>query len=156
MTLGQHGIGRHRRRRFGHRHRFAGEGRFIASQIGRLDDAQVGGHHVAGLDDHHVAGNELFGGEHRRPTVAPHQHRVGGEAAQRLHRTHRAQFGDKSDGCIDGEHGRDGDAFGILGQQKGEPGCRQQQIDDGRVELLEKDDQRVDGRMGAQQVGAES
>jgi hypothetical protein len=71
---------------FPHRHRFAGEERFVDGKIERGEKRRVGGHAVAFLDDEKIAADHLAPRDPLLHTVAYHESARAGEISQRLER----------------------------------------------------------------------
>jgi hypothetical protein len=121
-----------------------------AGKDGRLDEAlllgireprrvaQVGGDDIAAVEDHDIAGDDLLGGDRLHLTVAPHRRFGVAHLLERLHRPHRAQFGEEADAGIDQNGDNDGDAFDDLPKREGRYCCNRPQADDQAPELLDK------------------
>ena len=150
----QHGVGRQHVDGFLGRHGFAGERGLLDLEAPHVEQAQVGGHAVAGLQQHDVARHELHG---RDPLLAsfPAHGRLGADhVGQGLDRFLGFGFLDITHDRIDQDHGEhDGGVHPFL-QQGGHQSGREQDVEQGRVELEKEADPLAPAFLPGQTVEA--
>ena len=115
---------------------FTGQGRFVAKEVLRLHEPNVGGDHVAAFQHYYVPRCDLFRRNGLQLPFSPHARGTGAQLAQRLHGADRAQLGQKPDKRIDGEHEHDRSCLGPLTEKRGNCCGSGKQPHHGALELV--------------------
>ncbi len=135
QAVAQRGVGRHRRQRLLHRHRFAGQGRFVHPQVVELQPAQIGRQAVARSDLHHIAGHQIGRVDLLQPTVAQHLGVRRQQVADGLQRLFGLALLQHTDGHVEQHHRQDDTGVQPVTDQRGDTRRGQQHQDQQVVEL---------------------
>ena len=116
--------------------RFAGQGGFFGLQLGRLDDAHIGGDDFSGFEQDDIAGDQFGTGDRRRLPFSHHNCRCSGHFLERCHGLFGAVFlAEPEDSVQEHDHGN-GDRICRLSQCPGDDGSGQQDDDHEILELV--------------------
>jgi len=146
MTLGKRQVRSVRcGRAFLHRRRFAGEQRFVALQVDRFGERDIGGHAIAGLKQHEISRHDMSRLDLLAQAIADHR------CVRLLQRFERRcgppgrLFLGRADDAVDEQHGADEDRILDVAQRRGDE-CRRQEHGDERIEELTHKDENERGR----------
>ncbi|OIQ77389.1 hypothetical protein GALL_409160 [mine drainage metagenome] len=134
-AVAQKGVGREHVRMFVYRQRFTGQRSLGQLQCRVRYQARVGAHGIAGRQQQDIARNQPDRPDHLFLPVAQHPHIERRQPAQRRHRARGPVFMQGPDQRIDQHHGQDDQRIPLLAQCKGKRRRRQQDIDEGALEL---------------------
>ena len=137
-----------------HRFALAGHNRFIQGQFGRLQQLAVGGHFFSGVQQHQVARHQF---PHFHFHALPVAEDGGGGFEQPFER-HVSALGlvflHKAQDDINDYHHHDDGKVAKFGQQQGDGGRGQDDIDQRAFQLVEQDGPGGDAFFGGQAVFA--
>lgn len=134
---------------------FAGEKRFVAGQMHRLQRRPVGGQTVALGEQQHIARNDAARADLADSAVAPDARRGRGELPQRLQRFFRAVFLQKAHRRVHENDDDDGNGLCSLSHHHGDERRRRKDQDHDILELREEHRRHALRRLSPQPVFAD-
>ena len=146
--------GCHRARPLFDRKGLAGEHRLVDVKVAGLQQDAVGGHQAAGREQHDVAGHHLFGGDLLRPAVAQHGGLDRHLGAQLLGGVVGAVLLEKAEQRAAQDDGQDDQRIHPVLRHSRHTGGKDQDEDNGALELVEEEPQRRGLFFRLQDVGA--
>jgi hypothetical protein len=125
-----------------HRHRFAGERRFIDAQVLHLQQPQVGRHAVARSQQHQIAGHQVGGIDVLAPAVAQHHRMRRQHRADRVQRRLGLALLDEADDGVDHHRGQQHAGVDPVAQHRGDGRGAEHHVQQHVVELRQQAHQR--------------
>jgi len=122
-----------------HRLGFAGQHRFLNTQVLRLNQATVGRDAVAGFEHDNITRDKLLRFDFLHPAIAAHMHMRHRHFFQGGHRALRAVFLGEAHDRVEQNNHQDRDCVSILRQRNGYTGGNDQYDHQDAGELLDED-----------------
>ena len=137
-----------------HRHRLAGERRFLDLEVHRLHQPKVRRNEIARFEQHDVPGDEFAAGNDNLVPVADHGRVRRGHLLERRKRLLGLGFLDHADDGVQGDDEHDRDRVHVLAQRQRHQRRDHQDDDEVVVELVHQQRQEPGARALVQLVGA--